>query len=252
MTGAGETLAISGWGVISAIGIGPEAFGAALRAGQCGCKRVEGGADGALPTDLACTVPEFEPARFLGPKGTRVMDRTTGLAVAATGMALAHSGVTITRENEDRVGMVLGTSNGSMRSTFEYTRETLGPGKPYLVSPELFPNTVMNCAAGQCAIWHNLKALNPTISGGRLAGVLALRYARRMLRSGYADLVLAGAVEEFCPELAWGSFLATASRTSDRAVLGEGAAIFALESRQAAEAAGRTPRAEVLACEAAV
>jgi 3-oxoacyl-[acyl-carrier-protein] synthase II len=247
-----EPMAVTGWGVISPIGIGPEAFAEGVRAGRSGRRAVEPARQAALPCAEACTIPEFEAARFLGPKGTRVLDRTMALAVTATGMALRDGAVEVTPERAAAMGLVLGTSNGSAKSTFDYTRETLVGKKPYLVSPELFPNTVMNGAAGQCAIWHGLRALNTTVSGGRLAGVLSLRYAARMLRLGYAELVVAGGVEEFSAEMAWASHLAASSRKEAAPVLGEGCAMFLLERAEGALRAGRGVVAEVLSCEVGV
>jgi len=248
---AATTIAISGWGVISPIGIGAAAFTAAVRAGRTGRRDLEGPA-ASLPCTEACTIPEFEAARFLGTKGTRVLDRTMALAVSATGLALRDGGIEVTPERAPYIGLVLGTSNGSAKSTFEYTRETLIGKKPYLVSPELFPNTVMNGAAGQCAIWHKLRALNTTISGGRLAGVLTLRYATRMLRFGYAEMVVAGGVEEFSAEMAWASHLAAQANGEAMPLLGEGCAMFLLERGDRAQAAGRRVLAEVLSCEMGV
>src|SRR5262249_35540582 len=204
-----DPLVISGWGVLSPIGIGLEAFSAGLAANQPASAPVPGAAERRLPCTAACTIPAFDAVTYLGPKRTRSLDRVTALSVAATGMALADSGLPVTPDTEARIGVVLGTSNGSLRSACEFTRDTFVHVRPYDVSPELFPNTVMNCAAGQCAIWHRLRAVNTTISGARLAGVLALRYASRVIRGGYADALVAGAAEEFSDEMAWGAYHAS-------------------------------------------
>src|SRR5699024_7600310 len=81
-------------------------------------------------------------------------------------------------------GLVLGTHTGSAQSIMDFTRESLVSAKPFYVDPSLFPNTVMNCAAGQSAIWHQLKGPNTTIAGGRGTGLLALQYALRLQRAG--------------------------------------------------------------------
>jgi 3-oxoacyl-[acyl-carrier-protein] synthase II len=245
-------LAITGWSVISSVGIGIETFSENVRQGRSGARVLAGYAAGTLPFEQACTVPEFEATRFLGSKRTRTLDRATTMAVTATGMALQHSALEITPANESQVGVVLGTSNGSLKSTCEFTRQTFVQRRPHLVSPELFPNTVMNCAAGQCAIWHKLKAVNTTIAGGRLAGLLALRYAARILRAGYAEALVTGGVEEFSEELAWGAYHTSQGQIGSDVLLGEGGAMFVLEPARAAEAAGRTRLATVLACEAGV
>lgn len=243
---------ITGWGVISPIGIGVEAFGEGLRAGRSGLKTVEGYPEGALPFAEACVIPEFDASAFLGKKGTRFLDRTTLLAVSAVGMALQHSGLALTDENRARVGVVLGTNVGSIKSIGDFMRDTLIHERPYLVNPMHFPNSVMNCAAGQSAIWHKLKGVNATISGGRLAGLMALRYAWMALRLGYADALVTGSVEEFCEQTAWGLHHAGRIDPDGGAPLGEGCAVFILEMAEAACAQGRRALAEVLACEVGV
>jgi 3-oxoacyl-[acyl-carrier-protein] synthase II len=167
-------------------------------------------------------------------------------------MALQHSGLTLTDENRARVGVVLGTNVGSIKSIGDFMRDTLIHERPYLVNPMNFPNSVMNCAAGQSAIWHKLKGINATISAGRLAGLMALRYAGMTLRLGYADAVITGSVEEFCEQTAWAFHHTGRVDPARGAPLGEGCAVFTLENAEAVCAQGRKVLAEVLACEVGV
>ncbi len=87
----------------------------------------------------------------------------------------------------------------------------------------------MNCAAGQCAIRFKARAVNATISGGRLSGLLALQYASQMLRQGYADRLLTGAVEELCVQTAWAHRGLIQLGKRQAVPLGEGCAMFSLE-----------------------
>ncbi|MEE3922501.1 hypothetical protein V2I01_41795 [Micromonospora sp. BRA006-A] len=75
----------------------------------------------------------------------------------------------MTDDNRDRIGIVTGTTAGSVKSSVDYAAETFTQQPPYLVNPALFPNTVMNCAAGQSAIWYKLHGPNATVAGGPLA-----------------------------------------------------------------------------------
>jgi 3-oxoacyl-[acyl-carrier-protein] synthase II len=237
--------------VISPIGIGFQEFTAGVVENRTGRKLVApSGVDTESPCREACTIPEFDIAKILGAKkGTRVLDRTAALAVAATALAIRHAGINAVPGREQDFGVVLGTCNGTLSRTVEYTTETLDPDKPHLVSPEAFPNTVMNFAAGQCSIAHRLRALNTTISGGRLACILALRYACRMLHLGYAKGILVGSVEEYSAPMAWGARYAALSRNEDVPLLGEGCAMFSIEPSEVAEQAGRQVLGELLACE---
>lgn len=242
------TLAITGWGVLTSMGVGADDFTAAVRANRSGLVSVEGAFDEELPDAAACAMVDFRARDHLGRKGTTFLDRSTALALVGCDLALADTSLKVGDDNRDRVGIVLGTTSGSMQATSDYSRETLLQDKPYLVNPMLFPNTVMNCAAGQSAIWHDLKGVNSTIAGGQLAGLNALRYAANLVRRDYVDAVLVGAVEEFSPHRAWG-----AHRMYDafgvHVPLGEGTAVFVIEDAAAVHGSGRVPDAEVLSVE---
>lgn len=201
-----------------------------------------------MPVEKACLVPDFDIRAVLGKKGTRSMDRATAMAVATIDELLGgESGQRLPGIGEG-TGLTLGTSTGSVQSTMDFTRDSLVGQRPYLVDPARFPNTVMNCAAGQSAIWHRLKGPNATIAGGRATGLLALQYALRLLRAGRAEALICGAVEEFSATRAW---LAWHSRGAGSAppVLGEGAAVWLLEQRAGAAANGRAGIAEVAGLE---
>ncbi len=171
--------------------------------------------------------------------------------MVACGLALKDSRLDVSDANRDRVGIAIGTSTGSAKSASDYTRETLVQERPYLVNPLLFPNTILNCPAAQAAIWYSLKGVNATISGGQLTSLMALRYGTTVIRQGYADVLLVGAVEEFTPHTAWGFHHAGLLRNTDTLV-GEGCVVFVVEEPANAIAAGRRPLAQILACEMAV
>jgi 3-oxoacyl-[acyl-carrier-protein] synthase II len=94
-----------------------------------------------------------------------------------------------------------------------------------MVNPALFPNTVMNCAAGQSAIWFGLNGVNATVAGGPLAFLSVLRYCLNAFRGRQADHLLAGAVEEFTPHNAW---MSHAAAPAAGVPAGEGGAVFLL------------------------
>jgi 3-oxoacyl-[acyl-carrier-protein] synthase II len=225
-------LAITGCGVLSAAGVGLEPLLAALTSAEPAAPEPGVDADLAGPPGRAVhAVAGFDARTFLGRKGTAFLDRGTGLVLVACGQALEDSGLAVGDGNRDRVGVVLGTTAGSLRSMSDYTRETLVEERPYLVNPALFPNTVMNCAAGQSAIRYGLAGVNATIAGGELAFLSVLRYASNALRRGYADALLAGAVEELSPHRSWAVHLAP---DSPPAGAGEGASVFVVERVDAA------------------
>lgn len=233
---------ITAWSAISPFGFGADAFRAGLRAGV------------PATTAAARLVPDFDARAVLGKKGTRSMDRVTALSVAAVGELAGAPGESGTPADGPAPGLVLGTS-GSVQSTMDFTRSSLDGDRPFYVDPARFPNTVMNCAAGQCAIWHGLKGPNATIAGGRAAGLLALNYARRLQVGGRAGTLFCGGAEEYSQARAQLHRLGAADGADSPVadgpgspVLGEGAALLRLDP-SGSEAAERDGIAEVVALE---
>lgn len=141
-------------------------------------------------------IHDFDPVERLGRKGIKILDRVTCLALAACGEALTQAGLPAPESSTDRFGVVSATTNASLKSVTGYSRATLVEARPYLVNAMLFPNTVMNCAAGQAAIRFGLRGPNATIAGADLAGIQALHYARNLARRDYLDHVMVFGAEE--------------------------------------------------------
>lgn len=240
-------LAVTGWSAVSPLGIGAEQFAAGVRAGRSAVAPLDR-QEWPGPLSEACLVPGFSVSGVLGSKGTRSMDRATGLAITAVDMLLEQQDGDLVEAAEGHVGLVLGTSTGSIQSIMDFTRDSLTQDKPYYVDPARFPNTVMNCAAGQCAIWHGLKGPNTTIAGGAITSLLALNYATRLQRCGYVETLLCGAVEEFSVQRSWLEWHSHAENRTGWPP-GEGCAVFLLEPAAVARSHGREVLAEVLALE---
>ncbi|MFJ9178077.1 beta-ketoacyl synthase N-terminal-like domain-containing protein [Streptomyces sp. NPDC102360] len=243
-----DSLVVSGWSAASPYGLGAAAFTEGVREGRDAVTG-DDGTGGLGPYERAGRIPDFDIRAVLGRKGTRAMDRATALAVATAGLLLGEAGPGLAQDDPEAVGMVLGTGHGSVQSIMDFTRDALTGEKPFHVDPALFPNTVMNRAAGQSAIWHTLRGPNTTIAGGALTGLLALNYASRLLRQRHCEAVLCGAVEEFSADRAW---LEYHSRTGGGAhrqpvgPLGEGCALMLIEPLGRARSHGRAPLATLL------
>ena len=238
---------IASWEALSPVGTGSTAFRATTK--------VQKGMHEGMPEDLANldfpTGIQYRPTHFdataiLGKKGIRTMDRTTALTLSTSTLLHERMG-TPNGVPLDRAGFVVGTSTGSIRSTSDFTRESLVQPRPFLVNPALFPNTVMNCAAGQCGIRFKAQSVNATISGGRLSGLLAFKYASQMLRRGYVDLLFTGSVEELCPQSAWAHRQLIDHACRHEVPIGEGCSMFALARPAEAKALAVGPVSEILA-----
>ncbi|GAA1229168.1 beta-ketoacyl synthase N-terminal-like domain-containing protein [Prauserella halophila] len=250
-TQAQQTLAITGWSAVSPIGIGPDTFTESFNTGARGNTDVtEMFDDEPLPRSDAFAMPDFKAKDHLGRKGTSFLDRSTALAMVACGGALADAELVIDEDNAERVGVALGTTAGSVKSTSDYGRATFVEDKPYLVNPLIFPNAVMNCAAGQSAIRYRLKGVNATLAGGPAAMLSGLRYARTQIGLDRVETLVVGATEEFGPQTAWANEFAMRAGGGELSA-GEGAAMFVVEDAARVRDQGRVPDAEVLAVEVA-
>jgi 3-oxoacyl-[acyl-carrier-protein] synthase II len=190
------TAVITQWSAYSPYGAGREAFAEGLAARRSAVAPIGSGWDTA--DGHAALVPGFDVRGVLGRKGTRGMNRISGLAVATVGLLQKDDAATGPHR-----ALVLGTTTGSAETKMDTVRGALRSGRPYLIDPAAAPYVVMNGAAGQCAIWHGLKGPNATIAAGRPSGLAALGYARRLLLTGRATAVIAGAAEEYSRARSW-------------------------------------------------
>jgi len=153
---------------------------------------------------------------------------------------------------------------GGMHTIAEFDRTALTFG-PATVSPMAFANTVINAAAGQAAIWHNLRGVNSTVAAGSVSGIGAVAYGADLIRHGRSSALLAGGVDEFSLESFVGfdrtGMLCTDcvgpecpipfDRRRNGFALGEGAGFLVLEDLKFAKARGARVLAEVKGCASA-
>jgi 3-oxoacyl-[acyl-carrier-protein] synthase II len=248
----GRRVVITGVGVLSSLGDSPEALSTALCEGRSGLLPVESFSTDGLVCHQAGEIHSFAPDLYLGERNLRALDRTSQLVTAAAKLALDDSGWSVAMRRRQEVGVVLGTMFCSVHTISEFDRRGLVLGPKY-VSPMDFANTVINAAAGQAAIWHDLRGVNSTIAGGITAGLQAIAYATELIRSGQATAILSGGAEELCFESFYGfaraGLLCAGDNGADECpipfdarrngfALGEGAALLMLEDAESAAARG--------------
>lgn len=243
-------IAITGVGLVSPLGDDPAALHEALSFGRSAFRAPTLFDATALAVAAAAEI-DFDPKTYLGDANVRPLDRTARLATSAAARALEASGWTRERRAGTDVGLVLGTMFGSVHtiSSFDLRAQEAGP---QYAKPLDFANSVINAAAGQTAIWHDLRGVNSTVAGGPTAGLSALGYAVEMLRTERAAALLAGGCDELC-EASYRGFLETGRMAGrdgqpprpvpfDAArngfLLSEGAGLLMLETRAGARERG--------------
>jgi 3-oxoacyl-[acyl-carrier-protein] synthase II len=231
---------ITGRGVVSSIGEGPDAFFDAL------LKKRSGIADGVG----ACV--DFDPEVAMSPKEARRSDRYTQLAVAAAVQAAEEAGVP---DGVDpvRFGVLVGTGVGGL-NTLQNECQAWLEGGDRAVSPHFVPMMMPNAAAGTIAMRLGAQGPGFSVSSACATGGHAIGEATRMIVRGEADAVVAGGTEAALTGLCIAAFrrMGALSREGvsrpfdaerDGFVMGEGAAVLVLEREDHARARG----AEILA-----
>jgi len=245
---------VTGSGVVSALGSGDE-FWAALLEGKSGIGEITRFDASRFPTTIGAEVKDFDPKPyFKSPKTVKSVDRFTHLAVAASRMAVDDAKLDMEAAESGRVGVIVGSAFGGM-DTFE--RQTLALDKGKKVSPFTIPALLGNTASGIIGIEIGAQGPNFGVASACAAGSHAIGEALLHIRSGAADVMIAGGTEAAITELSFGGFCAMkamctafndeptkASRPfdADRAgfVMGEGAGVLVLETEEHAKARGAT------------
>jgi len=237
-----KRVVITGLGIIASNGIGREAFFKALAKGISGIKPISLFDTSEFEIKAAGEIKDFAPEQFLGPKGLRILDRSTKLVNCAAKLALEDAKLEINEENACNVGVSIGNTLGSLQSVCDFDIEAIKEGPRY-VNPALFPNTVVNSAASQVSVRFDIKGFNITISTGFTASLDAINYASDFLKTGRADIVLSGGVEELCVQTFIGFYKTGLMRKLN---IGEGSALLVLEDLNSALGRGANIHAEVL------
>jgi 3-oxoacyl-[acyl-carrier-protein] synthase II len=230
-------------------------------AGASGMGPIQGFDTTGFPVTFAAEVKNFDPLDFVDRKEARKMGRFIHFAFAATQEAVAQSGLVITPENSDRVGVFIGSGIGGFE-IIEREHANLLQGGPRKISPFFIPAAIVNMAAGQISIRYGAKGPISATATACATSANAIGDSVRMIMHGDADAMIAGGAEAAVTQLSVGGFAAMralstrnddptrASRPFDRDrdgfVIGEGAGILILEELAFAKARGARILAEVI------
>jgi 3-oxoacyl-[acyl-carrier-protein] synthase II len=263
---------VTGLGVVSPVGIGADATWDSLVAGRSGIVKITRFDTSQFDVDVAGEVQGFEPTDYMDAKDARRHDRSTHLAVAATGEALRDAGLLgdngrVAGVDADRFGMVFGTGIGGIGLLID-GQVTLMERGPRRVSPFMLPHMLPDSPSGQVAIEFGIRGHNTALVSACATGGHAVGEAMEAIVRGQADIMLGAGTEAPLVPLAFAGFgqmralgtpidpdtgeydPAIASRPFDATrngfVVSEGAAVLVLEELQHALARGARPIAEVI------
>jgi 3-oxoacyl-[acyl-carrier-protein] synthase II len=252
---------VTGIGLVSPLGIGTDANWRALTAGQNGIGPITRFDASAYASRIAGEVKHFDPLQFVEKKDVKKMDVFIQYAIAASQFAMDDSGLKITTENADHVGVFVGSGIGGFTS-IEREHEALLAGGPRKISPFFIPASIINLAAGQVSIRFGAKGPNLATCTACSASAHAVGESFEIIRRGDAVAMIAGGSEAAITPMSVGGFAAMramstrndapekASRPFDKDrdgfIIGEGSGVVILEERESALARGARIYAEVV------
>jgi 3-oxoacyl-[acyl-carrier-protein] synthase II len=215
-------------------------------------------------TKFACEIKGFEPTQFLDKKEARKIDRFTQLALVVSDQAMADAGLNKDNINPDRIGVVFASGIGGL-ITFQHevTDFARGDGTPRF-NPFFIPKMILDIAAGQISMRHNLRGPNFAVVSACASSTNAIMDAFNLIRLGKSDIIVTGGSEAVISEAGVGGFNAmkamsernedpkTASRPYDKDrdgfVMGEACGIVVLEELEHAIARGARIYCEIAGC----
>jgi 3-oxoacyl-[acyl-carrier-protein] synthase II len=252
---------ITGLGLVCGLGnTAPEVW-RQLMAGASGMGPIQAFDTTGFTTTFAAEVKNFDPLNFVDKKEARKMARFIHFAFAATHEAITQSGLQVTPEIADRVGVFIGSGIGGFE-IIEREHTNLLQGGPRKISPFFIPAAIVNMAAGDVSIRYGAQGPISATATACATSANAIGDSVRIIAHGDADVMIAGGAEAAVTPLSVGGFAAMralsqrndeptrASRPFDKDrdgfVIGEGAGILILEELEFAKARGARILAEVI------
>ncbi len=252
---------VTGIGLICGVGkTAPEVW-SNLLAGQSGMAPITAFDTTGFSVTFAAEVKNFDPHVFIEKKEARKMGRFIHFALAAAHEAIESSGLRITPENCERVGVHIGSGIGGF-DIIEREHSAMLAGGPRKISPFFIPAAIVNLAAGQVSIRYGAKGPNEATATACTTSAHSIGDAYRVVERDDADVMIAGGAEAAITPMGVGGFAAMRALSTrnddpthacrpfdkdrDGFVIGEGAGILILEELEHAKARGANILAEII------
>ena len=252
---------VTGMGLLCGVGNTAPQVWEGLLAGKSGMGEITAFDLTGHSVRFAAEVKNFDPHVFVEKKEARKMGRFIHFAMAAAQEAMQHSGLQVTAENSETVGVHIGSGIGGF-DVIEREHTALMNGGPRKISPFFIPASIINLAAGHVSIKYGAKGPNEATATACTSSAHSIGDAFRIIQRGDADAMIAGGAEAAITPLSVGGFAAMKAlstrnddpthacrpfdRDRDGFVCGEGAGILILEELEFAQARGAHILAEII------
>jgi 3-oxoacyl-[acyl-carrier-protein] synthase II len=164
---------------------------------------------------ISGSVKGFDATEYIPAKDLKKMDVFIHFGIAAGIQALDDSGLEVTDENAERIGVAIGSGIGGLPS-IERNRDAFVAGGPRKISPFFVPSSLINMVSGNLSIMRGLKGPNISIVSACTTGAHNIGDAARMISYGDADAMVAGASEMATSALGVGGFAAARALSTRR------------------------------------
>jgi 3-oxoacyl-[acyl-carrier-protein] synthase II len=247
-------------GLVCGVGNSTDEVWKALLAGKSGVARITGFDASNFACQIAAEVKHFDPLKYIEKKEVKKMGRFIHFALAAADEAMQMSGLKITPENDERVGVHIGSGIGGF-DIIEREHSNLIEGGPRRISPFFIPSAIINLAAGQVSMRYGAKGPNEATATACTTSAHSIGDSFRIIQHNDADVMIAGGAEAAITPMGVGGFAAMralstrndepekASRPWDQGrdgfVIGEGSGIMILEELEHAKKRGAPILAEI-------
>jgi 3-oxoacyl-[acyl-carrier-protein] synthase II len=253
---------VTGLGAITPVGLNVKDTWENILAGKSGVASLTNFDDIAdFSTHFGASVKDFDITTIIPKKDAKKMDTFIHYGIAAGKEAIEDSGLEITEENAERIGVAIGAGIGGLPG-IESGYDAYLKGGPRKISPFFVPSNIINMIAGNLSIMYGMKGPNIAIATACSSGTHNISSAGRMIQYGDADVMVAGGAEMSTCKTGLGGFAAAralstrnddpaaASRPWDKDrdgfVLGDGAGIIVLEEYEHAVKRGAKIYAELV------
>ncbi|WP_310452592.1 beta-ketoacyl-[acyl-carrier-protein] synthase family protein [Sulfuritalea sp.] len=243
---------ITGIGLLSGVGADFFSFSASMREGRSGIREISAFDADLLPARLGCEIPDFDTDSHFDRREAKRMDRCSQFAVVAARQAMRMAGVDADTFKPARVGVSLGTTLGGMINATRYYERKARTSRQYVTMLHDYP---LYSAGARIIGEYGFGGPNIAFSTACSSSNVAIGYAADLIKHGRLDMVLTGGVDTMAKITVAGfNALKNVSKEAIRpfdknrsgVILGEGAAIFCIESEASAMQRRAAPLAEIL------
>lgn len=251
---------ITGMGAVTPIGNNVDEFWNGAKEGKLGIDFIKLVDNDLLDVKIAGEVKNFDPEPVISKKECKRLDRFEQFGLYAADEAIKDSGLDLEKEDLDRIGVIIGSGIGGL-GTIETDCNKLYTGTSKRVSPFFVPMSIVNLVAGNVAIRYGLRGPCTSVVTACASGTNSIGDAARLIKHGYADVMITGGAEAPITRIGIGGFngmkalntsndpkKASIPFDKDRSgfVMGEGAGVIVIESLEHAQARGANIIAEIV------